>query len=161
LNWKQKFLVLIGLEDKDKLEAKMRMRQLAATAYNQEEDGEEENERPPSEEDDIFAHRRAKPDEQDTESEPVQNEQLEEATDSTNDAYSEQPSSDAGIQRTTPSRLRTPIVYGGKGRTPSSRESRGTEDEDTGEPMTVINTGRWVFGGMSIPLPIVFHKGSL
>jgi hypothetical protein len=33
LNWKQKFMVLIGLVDKDKLEAKLRMRQLAVNIF--------------------------------------------------------------------------------------------------------------------------------
>ncbi|KAI6243746.1 TMC domain protein [Aphelenchoides fujianensis] len=43
MNWKQRLLVLIGVLDRDKVEAKLRMRQLAEVAYaNDREDDEEE-----------------------------------------------------------------------------------------------------------------------
>ncbi|KAI6226942.1 TMC domain-containing protein [Aphelenchoides besseyi] len=142
LNWKQRLLVLIGVLDRDKVEAKLRMKQLAENAYEDDHtDDEEEPQR-----------RRTPPqlkdveEEEDTTSAPVQNEPLEEASSSTSGAMSEEPSSDAAIiQRNVRTRL-TPAIGRAPSRSPWSRGgSRGTggTDEDTGgELLTVINTGR-------------------
>ncbi|KAI6191238.1 TMC family-containing protein [Aphelenchoides bicaudatus] len=158
LNWKQKFMVLIGLQDRDKLEAKLRMRQLAETAYAGDQE-EPENEKD-NEDNKQYSGSDHSSDNK-TQSEKssiilppttpqVRNSLLEEASSSTNNDYSDQPQA---MQRGLRPRIPTPatVIGSPKGRTPShspwsragsSRGTGGTDEDTGGEPTTIINTGQ-------------------
>lgn len=161
LNWQQKFLVLIGFQDKDKLEAKLRMRQLAETAYSGEnEEGDSDRAEKKADAENNYTsseHSNGTKSQSDKGSvvlppttPQARNSLLEEASSSTNNDYSaEHPS----VQRDLHPKISTPatVTGGSKGRTPSqspwsrtgSRGGTGETDDDTGpEQTTIINTGQ-------------------
>lgn len=112
LNWKQKFMVLIGMADKDKLEAKLRMRQLAETAYtgdNEEPDIIKDDAEKRYSDSDHSNGNKSQSEKSSVILPPttpqVRNSLLEEASSSTNNDYSDQP---ANIQRGLRPRVPTP-----------------------------------------------------
>lgn len=159
LSWKQKFLVLIGVEDKGKLEAKLRRQQLAQTAYGPDDDEEEHYDRP-EEKRRYSSSTRSSDNKSKSEkssvilpgtTSPQIREPLEEASSSTNNENSDPQSlNNNNIQRNIRPRVQTPatVIGSPKGRTPSrspwagSSHGTGGTDEDTGELPTIINIGQ-------------------